>query len=66
MNGTYDYADPRKLLERLRGEAMEFIPERGLFSPEFQAWHAAVLKVLQDQFNDTDVIYTDFKNLQFE
>src|ERR1700723_4046566 len=63
---TYDTSDPERLLRRLRDESIELILTKGLFSPEFQAWHAAALAVLREQFGENDSLYQEFKGLQFE
>ena len=63
---AYDVSDPKTLLQRLRDDSRTFIPEKGLFSEEFQAWHAAAVQVLRDHFGSDDALYRDFTALQFE
>jgi hypothetical protein len=53
-------------LEALREQSVDSIPARGLFSREFQEWHASALEVLQQNFDADDSVLQDFKRLQFE
>jgi hypothetical protein len=62
----YHHSDSHKLLQRLLDETITFIPEKGLFSPEFQAWHAAAIRVLRDRFGEGDLLYQEFTDIQFE
>jgi hypothetical protein len=57
---------PIVLLEALREQSVDSIPARGLFSREFQEWHASALEVLQQNFDADDSVLQDFKRLQFE
>ena len=63
---AYDDPDPRRLLQQLRDDSLTVISEKGLFSSEFQAWHAAAVRVLRDHFGSDDSLYRDFTTLQFE
>lgn len=63
---AYDDPDPRRLLQQLRDDSLSYIPGKGLFSYEFQAWHAAAIRVLRDHFGPTDLFYRDFTTLRFE
>lgn len=56
---------PRLLLEGLREQSIESIPIAGLFSPEFQQWHASVLEVLRQHLRAESIVQ-EFERLQFE
>ncbi len=55
-----------KLLEKLRQESFEIIPSKGFFSKEFQRWHSTAVALLRKYFDEDDIIYKDFQQLQFE
>jgi hypothetical protein len=63
---TYDHSESQRLLQRLRDESVASIPEKGLFSSEFQLWHAAAIRVLRDRFGEGASLYQEFIALQFE
>jgi len=55
-----------RTLERLRIEARTSVLAAGLFSPEFQKWHAEVLDTLRRWFKADDIVYADFLRILFE